>query len=58
MLYLAQKYDTERKISYAPEAPEYTEQLSWLMLQAGGLGPMQGAPCLFQAILAYRHVTF
>jgi len=42
MLYLIQKYDTERKISYAPETPEYTEQLSWFMLQAGGLGPMQG----------------
>jgi len=42
MLYLAEKYDAERKISYAPGTPEYTEQLSWFMLQVGGLGPMQG----------------
>ncbi|KAN0083287.1 Glutathione S-transferase, C-terminal-like protein [Elaphomyces granulatus] len=41
MLYLTQKYDAEGKISYAPGTPEYTEQLSWLMLQVGGLGPMQ-----------------
>jgi glutathione S-transferase len=42
MLYLAEKYDAERKISYAPGTPEYTEQLSWLMFQVGGLGPSQG----------------
>ncbi|KAJ5709766.1 hypothetical protein N7493_010057 [Penicillium malachiteum] len=43
MLYLVEKYDTERKISFAPEdTPGYSEQLSWLMWQMGGLGPMQG----------------
>ncbi|GAB1195892.1 hypothetical protein APSETT444_005157 [Aspergillus pseudonomiae] len=42
MLYLADKYDTERKISYAPGTPEYIEQVSWLMFQIGGIGPMQG----------------
>lgn len=42
MLYLAEKYDQDRKISYAPGTPEYIEQLSWLMFQMGGLGPMQG----------------
>lgn len=42
MLYLADKYDTDRKISYAPGTPEYTEQVSWLMFQVGGIGPMQG----------------
>lgn len=42
MLYLADKYDTDRKISYAPGTPEYIEQVSWLMFQMGGLGPMQG----------------
>lgn len=43
MLYLVEKYDTERKISYAPEdTPGYSEQLSWLMWQMAGLGPMQG----------------
>lgn len=42
MIYLADKYDTDRKISYAPGTPEHVEQLSWLMFQMGGLGPMQG----------------
>lgn len=42
MLYLADKYDTDRKISYAPDTPEYIEQVSWLMFQIGGIGPMQG----------------
>ncbi|KAL2836888.1 glutathione S-transferase [Aspergillus pseudoustus] len=42
MLYLADKYDRERKISYAPGTPEYVEQLCWLMFQMGGLGPMMG----------------
>ncbi|KAJ5103627.1 hypothetical protein N7532_004156 [Penicillium argentinense] len=42
MLYLADKYDTDRKISYAPGTSEHIEQLSWLMFQMGGLGPMQG----------------
>jgi glutathione S-transferase len=42
MLYLAEKYDTDRKISYAPGTPEYIEQLNWLMFQMGGIGPMQG----------------
>ena len=44
MLYLADKYDTARKISYAPGTPEYIEQMSWLMFQMGGVGPMQGRP--------------
>lgn len=42
MLYLTDKYDTDRKISYAPGTPQYIEQLSWLMFQMSGLGPMQG----------------
>lgn len=42
MLYLTEKYDQDRKISYAPGTPEYIEQLSWLMFQMGGIGPMQG----------------
>lgn len=46
MLYLVDKYDTDRKISYAPGTPEYIEQLSWLMFQMGGLGPMQGTCAL------------
>lgn len=42
MLYLTDKYDKERKISYAPGSSEYAEELSWLMFQMGGVGPMQG----------------
>jgi glutathione S-transferase len=54
MLYLAEKYDAERKISYAPGTPEYIEQLSWFMLQVGGLGPMQGAPHLLGAMMLQK----
>lgn len=42
MTYLVDKYDTDRKISYAPGTPEHTEQTSWLMFQMAGLGPIQG----------------
>jgi glutathione S-transferase len=42
MLYLTEKYDPERKISYAPGSRQYVEQLSWLMFQMGGVGPMMG----------------
>lgn len=42
MLYLTDKYDKERNISYAPGTSEYVEELSWLMFQMGGVGPMQG----------------
>lgn len=42
LLYLTDKYDKERKISYPPGTPEYYEQLGWIMWQMGGLGPMQG----------------
>ncbi|KAL2840045.1 glutathione S-transferase [Aspergillus pseudoustus] len=40
--YLAETYDRDRTISYAPGTPEYWEQMSWLMFQMGGVGPMQG----------------
>jgi glutathione S-transferase len=33
MTYLVDKYDTDRKISYAPGIPEHAEQTSWLMFQ-------------------------
>jgi len=42
MLYLTDKYDTERKFSYEHGTPEYVEELGWIMFQMGGLGPMQG----------------
>ncbi|KAH8696535.1 glutathione S-transferase [Talaromyces proteolyticus] len=55
MLYLTGRYDTARKISYAPEdLPGYTEQLSWLMWQMGGLGPMQGQAHHFQGFAPVR----
>ena len=54
MLYLVDKYDTERKISYAPGTPEYIEQVSWLMFQMGGLGPMQGKFCMEHETLLQR----
>lgn len=43
LLYLVDKYDQEGKISYQFGTPEYYEQLSWIMFQVGGVGPMQGA---------------
>ncbi|KAJ5683778.1 uncharacterized protein N7477_000123 [Penicillium maclennaniae] len=54
MIYLADKYDTDRKISYAPGTPEHIEQLSWLMFQMGGLGPMQGQANHFRLFAGAR----
>ncbi|KAJ5918823.1 hypothetical protein N7454_009967 [Penicillium verhagenii] len=54
MLYLADKYDTDRKISYAPGTPEHIEQLSWIMFQMGGLGPMQGQANHFRLFAGAR----
>ncbi|GMM33454.1 hypothetical protein DASC09_007790 [Saccharomycopsis crataegensis] len=42
LLYLADKYDIERKFSYPPGDPLYYDQLEWMFFQAAGLGPMQG----------------
>lgn len=42
LLYLVDKYDTNRQFSYAPGTPEYYEQLSWISWQLGGLGPKSG----------------
>ncbi|KAF9893478.1 hypothetical protein FE257_010790 [Aspergillus nanangensis] len=54
MLYLVNKYDTNRKISYSPGTPEYVEQVSWLMFQTGGLGPMQGQANHFRLAAGVR----
>jgi glutathione S-transferase len=54
MLYLADKYDPGRKISYAHGTPEYVEQLSWLMFQMGGVGPMMGM-CIRLRLYSNRH---
>ncbi|EXJ71767.1 glutathione S-transferase [Cladophialophora psammophila CBS 110553] len=42
LLYLAERYDTELKVSYQSGSPEYFETISWLFWQNAGLGPMQG----------------
>ncbi|KAJ0426834.1 glutathione S-transferase [Aspergillus carlsbadensis] len=54
MLYLADRYDAQRTISYAPGSPEYVEQLSWLMFQMGGLGPMMGQAEHFRLFASTR----
>lgn len=50
LLYLTDHYDPDRKFSYPHGTPEYYEQLSWLMWQMGGLGPMQGERALFSIL--------
>ncbi|CAH6722727.1 putative glutathione S-transferase 1 [[Candida] jaroonii] len=42
LTYLADKYDTERKYSYAPGTKEYIKMLEVTYFQMAGLGPMQG----------------
>ncbi|OJJ51537.1 hypothetical protein ASPZODRAFT_54543 [Penicilliopsis zonata CBS 506.65] len=42
MLYLTDRYDIRRTLSYERGTPESIELLSWLMFQMGGIGPMQG----------------
>jgi glutathione S-transferase len=42
MLYLADHYDPEGKVSYKRDMVECYEMLSWLMFQMAGVGPMQG----------------
>ena len=47
MLYLAEHYDKEKKLTYdvskgGKDADLYYELLSWVMFQMGGIGPMQG----------------
>jgi glutathione S-transferase len=44
MLYLADNYDKEGKVSYSREKnpKEYYEELCWLFFQNAGVGPMQG----------------
>ncbi|GAD95566.1 hypothetical protein PVAR5_4212 [Paecilomyces variotii No. 5] len=54
MLYLVDKYDKEKKISYAPGTPEYIEMLGWLMFQMGGVGPMQGQANHFRVFAGVR----
>ncbi|EKM50622.1 uncharacterized protein PHACADRAFT_129976 [Phanerochaete carnosa HHB-10118-sp] len=40
--YIVDKYDKERKISFAPGTEEYYTQLQWLYFQGSGQGPYFG----------------
>ncbi|KAK6497113.1 hypothetical protein TWF506_004588 [Arthrobotrys conoides] len=42
LLYLADTYDPNNKISYEKGSVEYWETIQWLFWQNAGLGPMQG----------------
>lgn len=42
LTYLAEQYDKEHKISFAPNTREHYEMISWLYFQNAGVGPMQG----------------
>jgi len=47
MLYLVDKYDKDRKISYPQGSDHYWEVVSWLFFQNAGVGPMQGQAAHF-----------
>ena len=42
MLYIAEKFDLTKKVSFEHGSPEYWECLQWLFFMNAGLGPMQG----------------
>ncbi|KAF3917226.1 Glutathione-S-transferase [Dactylellina cionopaga] len=42
LLYLAENYDPEHKISFEKNSREHWEMVQWLVWQNAGLGPMQG----------------
>ncbi|KXN83691.1 Disulfide-bond oxidoreductase YfcG [Leucoagaricus sp. SymC.cos] len=44
LLYLAQHYDPENKLSFSPvtDPDNYSEMVQWLFFAHGGIGPMQG----------------
>jgi len=42
MLYLCEKYDSDRLISYAYNTPNYWKMVQWLFFMNAGVGPMQG----------------
>lgn len=54
MLYLADQYDSENKISFAHGTDDYYEALSWINWQMGGLGPMQGQANHFRLMAGAR----
>jgi len=54
LMYLADQYDKDNKISYEYGTSDYYEMLSWLMFQMGGIGPMQGQANHFRAMAKVR----
>jgi len=42
LLYLADNYDTDHRISYERGINNYYKMLSWVVSQMGGIGPMHG----------------
>lgn len=42
MIYLTEKYDLTKKMSFEHGSPEYWECVQWLFWMNAGLGPMQG----------------
>lgn len=46
--YLAEKYDTDHKISFPRGTLEYYQSIEWLLFQNAGVGPMQGQANHFQ----------
>ncbi|KAH8104825.1 glutathione S-transferase C-terminal-like protein [Cristinia sonorae] len=42
LLYLAQRYDTQRKFGFEPSEDEYSRMIQWMFFAHGGIGPMQG----------------
>ncbi|KAK8096064.1 hypothetical protein PG999_014086 [Apiospora kogelbergensis] len=47
LLYMADVFDKENRLSYPNGTPEYYTQLSWLTWQAAGYGPMLGQAAHF-----------
>nr|POE88184.1 disulfide-bond oxidoreductase yfcg [Quercus suber] len=42
MLYLAERYDTQHKLTFPAGSREHFEMLNWLFFMNAGVGPMQG----------------
>lgn len=54
LLYLAEKYDKNHKISFQPGTPEYYESLEWLYFQSSGVEMLQ-VPATFQTLFMKKH---
>ncbi|KAL6234078.1 hypothetical protein BDW75DRAFT_231462 [Aspergillus navahoensis] len=54
LLYLADKYNPEGKVSYRPGTPEYYKQLSWIFWQISSLGLQGGAALSFSTFTPVR----